>query len=420
MRAIAIVTSIHPDFDSRVWNHARAVAALGWHVHLVCPWKLPDNSVVDGVHLHTFTPEPRRLLRPFRLPGRVARKLFPLLRRVDLVHFHDIDILPYMALLALFKPVVYDVHENYAEEMLVREWIPGVLRRPMSHAVKWSQFLLAHLIRNFVFVVPEQADQFPRRRVQTLVVWNFASRALLQGVDHDYNSRPDAVIFTGSGYETNGSLLLLDIAERAKNVCPGVKFLVPDRFVSSAFRKRFWQDLRRRGLTDQVTVFPPVLSSKMTDWLNRATIAISPTLRVPRHLKGVPRKLYEYMAAGLPIVSSDLPFATRLLTENGAGLLAKPEDPASFVDAIRSLVEDRAWARQLGRAGQRAFAEKYSWESQMPTLLAFYERILNGRSAARSPESEIAGPTHKDHSATCLQARPSWSREERARSATPC
>jgi len=42
-------------------------------------------------------------------------------------------------------------------------------------------------------------------------------------------------------------------------------------------------------------------------------------------------------------------------------------------------VDDPGFAQSLGANGQRAFRDRYSWESQMPLLLDLYDRILSGR-----------------------------------------
>src|SRR4029077_6713065 len=137
---------------SRIWKHAKSLIAMGHTVHLICPWEVPEGNRED-VNFHTFKRVIKRPLRPFLIPGRVLRKLCPLLGQIDLAHFHDIDILPWMALVSLIKPVVYDVHENYPEEMLVRNYIPNFLRKPMYHLVRWGQFVLSLFIRNIIFVV---------------------------------------------------------------------------------------------------------------------------------------------------------------------------------------------------------------------------------------------------------------------------
>jgi glycosyltransferase involved in cell wall biosynthesis len=110
--------------------------------------------------------------------------------------------------------------------------------------------------------------------------------------------------------------------------------------------------------------------------MNRATIAVCPSLRAPKQVKAFRTRIGEYMAASLPIVSSDLPQDMELIESNSCGILAQPETPQSFADAIIKLVRDREFACRLGKNGQDAFKEKHSWESELPKLLAFYDQIL--------------------------------------------
>lgn len=124
-KRLVIVTSIHPDFDKRVWRHARGVADMGWEVDLVCPWNVPADERVDGVRFRPFPPVRSRHARLLLIPWRVLKAMRPVIRDADVVHFHDLDLLPWMSLVSLYRPVVYDVHENYPDEMLVREWILG-------------------------------------------------------------------------------------------------------------------------------------------------------------------------------------------------------------------------------------------------------------------------------------------------------
>jgi glycosyltransferase involved in cell wall biosynthesis len=113
--------------------------------------------------------------------------------------------------------------------------------------------------------------------------------------------------------------------------------------------------------------------------LNRATIALSPNLRVKQQINGAHNKIYEFMAAGLPQVASDLPHQLEVIGGSDAGILARPEDAGSFADAIARIVDDPQLGLRLGRNGQRAFRERYSWESQMPKLLGMYAEILADR-----------------------------------------
>jgi glycosyltransferase involved in cell wall biosynthesis len=379
---IAIVTSIHADFDVRVWKHATAVAQAGHEVHLVCPWNVPPGEVRDGVIFHPFRRIETRLRRTWQIPARVLPQVLRLAPKVDLIHFHDFDLLPLLAPLSAYRPLVYDVHENYPEEMLFKDWVPAPFRALLSSTVRLGQLALARLVGNIVLVVPSQESDFPSRSIRRVCIPNYASRRLMDGARDDYDQRPDAVIYTGLQYESNGSALLLDIAEEVHKVAPRVRFLISDRFPlpQEEHRRRYLEQVERRGLGGAIELMPRVPPHDLMSLLNRATIGISPTLRVPRHERALPTKIFEYMAAGLPVVSSDLPSQRQIIEESEGGLLAQPEDAQSFVRAILTLVADREQARRLGQNGQRALLTSYSWESQMPKLLDFYEGILASRS----------------------------------------
>jgi glycosyltransferase involved in cell wall biosynthesis len=373
---VVIATSIHPDFDARIWKQARLLASKGCKVQLICPWDVGPREIVDGVIIHPFKKVSARWKRPFLVPVRMFPKLFPLLRQADIVHFHDIDLVPWMTVLSLFKKVVYDVHENYAEEMLVREWIPLPLRHVLYYAVKWGQYLCSQVIRNIVLVAPSQEPDFSSGRLCKAYIYNYASVDLLNEMMEDHATRKNAVIFIGSQHVNNGSLLLLDIAEQAKSRLPGVRFLVSDRFFDPAFRRQFIAEVEHRGLGDQLTLIPNVKPHALMSVLNQATIGIVPNLRVPQQIKGIHTKIFEYMAAGLPVVASDLPHQISVIAAEAVGIVVPPEAPSMFVDAIEELVKKPDYARQLGMNGRCVFQTKYCYESQVDTLLGFYRHIL--------------------------------------------
>lgn len=380
--AIAIVTSIHPDFDARVWRHARLLALSGHTVHLVAPWAVEAGSGSDGVIFHPFKKAQSRASRLLNIPMNLLPTLWRILGKVDVVHFHDIDLLPWMTLLALFKPVVYDVHENYPDEMLVREWIPRPLRRPLAWVVRWGQWLCAQVIRNIVLVAPSQEPDFQSFRLRKTYIFNYASRALIDTVKSDLSQREPKVVFIGAHHENNGSWLLLDIAERLQSRAPKIRIVTTGRFFDEKFRQQFSDEIAKRGLGN-IDLLPTVKPPQIMDILNQAMIAISPNLRVPQQIKGIHTKIFEYMAAGLPIVISDLPHQIEVVERNNAGLMAKPEDPQTFVDAVIRLVADPVLAAELGRAGQQAYIHHYCYESQLNSILQYYAGLLHSSKRKR-------------------------------------
>jgi glycosyltransferase involved in cell wall biosynthesis len=372
---IAIVTSIHPDFDARVWRHAKLLAASGHVVHLVAPWSVEPGLGRDGVIFHPFHKAQSRATRLLNVPRHLLPALWRILGKVDVVHFHDIDLLPWMTALALFKPVVYDVHENYPDEMLVREWIPPFLRRPLAWGVRWGQWFCARIIRNIVLVAPSQESDFGSLRLRKTYIFNYASRALIDSAKPGLAQREPRVVFIGAHHENNGSWLLLDIAERLLVRAPKIRIITTGRFFDEKFRLQFTEAIEKRRLSN-MDLLPPVKPPQIMDILNQAMVAISPNLRVPQQIKGIHTKIFEYMAAGLPIVISDLPHQVEVVAGNRAGLMARPEDVDTFVDAVLRLTGDPDLALEMGRAGQQAYIRQYSYESQLSDILRFYVALL--------------------------------------------
>jgi glycosyltransferase involved in cell wall biosynthesis len=376
---ILVVTSIHPDFDKRVWRHAKSLVALGLEVHLICPWNVEVDSVIEGVRMIPFQPVRRRLARIFKLPYRMIPLISKMLRHVDIIHFHDIDLLPAMMIFRLFRSTVYDVHENYPDEMLVRYWVPDILRRPLYWLVRSGQYLAALIIRNMVFVVPVQERDFPKRFIRKILIRNYSSIELLKQVKTGYEQRPRRIITIGTMYPENGAFLLIEIAASLKEMGVEAEIICSDRFSSVVLRDKFLEQVRARMLERFIRLTPSVPPPEIMDMLNRGRIGLLPNLRVPKQEKALPTRLFEYMAAGIPVVASDLPLIKHYVEDSQCGVLASPEDPGSFARAIVKLLDNQEMAMILGQNGQAAFKDRFSWESQMPALANFYRQILHGQ-----------------------------------------
>jgi glycosyltransferase involved in cell wall biosynthesis len=89
-----------------------------------------------------------------------------------------------------------------------------------------------------------------------------------------------------------------------------------------------------------------------------------------------PLKLFEYMAAGRPIVASDLPAITEVLRHEKNALLVAPGDPAALAAAVRRLLNDRALADRLAQAAL-VDAGEYSWDRRGERLEALFQQVTH-------------------------------------------
>ncbi|MBA2570690.1 MAG: glycosyltransferase family 4 protein [Chloroflexi bacterium] len=94
------------------------------------------------------------------------------------------------------------------------------------------------------------------------------------------------------------------------------------------------------------------------------------------HRLNVPTKLFDAMAAGVPVVASDLPGMAPIVRATGCGQLCDPDDPADIARAIRSILEATPERRAEYRKACLAAARgPYGWEAQAATLRGLYARL---------------------------------------------
>ena len=92
--------------------------------------------------------------------------------------------------------------------------------------------------------------------------------------------------------------------------------------------------------------------------------------------EGLPNALLEAMAARLPVVSTDVGGCSEVVVNGKTGILVPPSNAASLANAILTLLEDNALAKQLGNAGQLRVREHFSWSQNLEGYVKLYSGLL--------------------------------------------
>jgi glycosyltransferase involved in cell wall biosynthesis len=90
----------------------------------------------------------------------------------------------------------------------------------------------------------------------------------------------------------------------------------------------------------------------------------------------LPIKLFEYMAAGIPVISSDFPVWRAIVDGAQCGLLVNPLDVEAVSNAIRWIIEHPDEAQAMGARGRLAIEQEYNWEKESENLVKFYKFVL--------------------------------------------
>jgi glycosyltransferase involved in cell wall biosynthesis len=131
-------------------------------------------------------------------------------------------------------------------------------------------------------------------------------------------------------------------------------------------------EMQSRPGYDRVEFMGWLGRNDVRDALARARVGLLVLHPEPNYLDSYPVKLFEYMAAGLPVIASDFPFWEQFVKDTGAGLMVDPLEPNAIAEAIDWLLEHPDEAGAMGQRGREAVVGKYSWENEAKKLLNFY------------------------------------------------
>ena len=82
---------------------------------------------------------------------------------------------------------------------------------------------------------------------------------------------------------------------------------------------------------------------------------------VINYIDALPVKMFEYMAAGIPVIASNFPLWREIIEGNECGLCVDPLNPKAIGEAIQYLIDNPAQAERMGGNGRKAVEGKFNW-----------------------------------------------------------
>jgi glycosyltransferase involved in cell wall biosynthesis len=94
---------------------------------------------------------------------------------------------------------------------------------------------------------------------------------------------------------------------------------------------------------------------------------------IKNYLDSLPVKLFEYMAAELPVITSNFPIWKKIIEDNKCGICVDSGKPEEIALAIDFIANNREQSLKMGENGRKAVYEKYNWDIEEEKLLKIYE-----------------------------------------------
>jgi glycosyltransferase involved in cell wall biosynthesis len=182
-------------------------------------------------------------------------------------------------------------------------------------------------------------------------------------------------LYAGAHGISNDLTVLLDAAEILRDD-PRIRFLLvgdgkekPGLVLRAAEKK----------LTN-VVFLPPVAKHDMTDVLAASDCGIAILKPIPLYGTTYPNKVFDYMAAGRPVVLAIDGVIRKVVEDARAGVAVPPGDARALADAVRGLAGDPSAARKMGSRGRSAVERDFSREEQARELERLVKAMVAGKS----------------------------------------
>lgn len=361
-------TSVHSWNDIRIFEkECVSLAEAGFEVHLVAPNAL--EGIHKNVRVHTVDFRPKsRIDRMRRLASKVYQKALAV--DADIYHFHDPELLPYgLKLQKKGKKTIYDSHEDVPLDILDKEWIqPGIVRKGLSYFYDRYEKRVAKQLSGVVSVLESITEKFAP--VNRVTIHNFPRSEDFPPAKQDETDTGTIpvykVVYNGGLTAVRGIDKMTAAFSHLDN---RFRLVLMGNWESPEFEEKCkntpgWEKVTYLGNLKLDACFAEVQS---------AHIGLVLFGKIPNHLNSLPNKSFEFIAARLPMLMSDIPFWQ---TEFGAyAHFADPENPKEIAAQIAKIAENYPAEKEKSIRESKKILQTKTWDNEKNKLVSFYKKI---------------------------------------------
>jgi glycosyltransferase involved in cell wall biosynthesis len=286
----------------------------------------------------------------------------------DIYVLHDPELIPFgIRLKKMGKKVVFDSHEDVPSQVRGKPYMGKAAAWFTAHGYKIFERYACEHFDGIVGATPYIRNRFSTFHRQTIDINNFP---ILDEFDHARNwvDKAFQVCYVGNITAMRG---IREIVAACTHLRSPAKLTLAGSFETPGLAAEIahhpgWDRTMALGHLDRLGV-REVMARSMA-----GLVILHPQ---KNYLDALPVKMFEYMAAGIPVIASDFPVWREIVEGNACGLCVDPLHPASIAAAIDYLVTQPEQAQQMGRNGRKSVVEKYNWHCEAKKMVDFYDAL---------------------------------------------
>lgn len=370
---VLVCTIVHHPQDARILHRQiRAMLDAGYTVTYAAPFTAYATEPWPGVDAIDL---PRAVGRTRSEALRAARRLLRTHGPAhDVVILHDPELLLILPGISLPGAVVWDVHEDTAAALVAKSWLPGVFRPLARAGVRMVEERAERTLR---LILAEGGYSSRFRQVHPVIP---NTTYVPEKVKPPGGRR---VVYVGHLASARGVRVMVETAKRLAG--SGLTVDVVGHGDSQAKEL-----LRGAQAAGWLTWHGFLSNDRAMTLLDGALAGLSLLQDLPNYRHSMPTKVLEYMAHGVPVISTPLPAAVSLLQVHKCGIVVPFDDPDRTAAAVLRLRDDAELRLEMGTRGHQAALMGYHWPD---SAREFLNRIEIWARAAQPDHCMTLGTT---------------------------
>lgn len=296
----------------------------------------------------------------------------------DAYHAHDLNTLP-VAWYAARKHkarLVYDSHELYVERnrknphgrtgKFLLKCIERFLIRRCDAVITVNQSIAQELARRYKILMPTVLMNTPAKSAIRQDSNPDRLRSAV-GIDAQYK----ILLYCGSFTFNRGLENLIQSLVHLTDC-----HLVMMGYGTADYKAELAGVAQACGVAGRLSFFGPVPSDEVPQYAAGADLGVAPIENVClSYYFCSPNKVFEYIAAGIPVIASDFPELRKVIDTFGIGATFNPDDPRDIARSAREILDNPS-LRQEMKPKAAAAAEAFNWENESVKLRTLYQEFL--------------------------------------------
>ncbi len=361
-RVVMLANAGHKPFDTRIFHkEAKSLHQAGWEVIIIIP--NGEDFSKEGIQIISVPLPKKGWEQLVKCPWKIFRKALKQPGN-SIFHLQDSELLLVgIALKCFGRKVVYDAHEDTPLQISYQHWIPWLVKKPYTWFYRLLEKVAGWWFDAVIVAEPVIAKYFPKDKVTLIRNFPIAS-SFRNEISHSGNNR---LVYVGLLSKPRGIIEMLEGYRLAREKV-AIEFVLGGKFAPAS--------LETELLTKYKVHYKSWLPyDEMIVALYSSSIGIIVPHPIERYRTNYPVKLFEYMAAGLPVIASKEGESAEFVKEADAGILIDPLSPQEISDAVVKLVLDPTVAWAMGARGKALIMEKYNWEMESKSLIRLYNSL---------------------------------------------